>query len=310
MNTYAASALQAAGTDASMVADLFWIMLWGAVLIWILTMALALYAVCRQPPRSSRRRWSMLLIAGGGVVVPTVVLGALLAQGLGTLTAMQRDADTLQIAVTGERFWWRVHYQPGGEDEVALANEIRLPVGRPAEILLNSPEVIHSFWIPALAGKTDMLPGRQTRLVLLPTRRGRFQGLCAEYCGSAHAQMAFTVDVVSEAAFSRWLNHQRAAARRQSAERHARGAALFVAHGCPACHTVRGTGARGVIGPDLTHVGSRPTLGAASLPMTQDSMQRWIRHPDAVKPGVLMPAFGMLTPDELAELSAYLLSLR
>lgn len=302
--------MQGAGADASMVAGLFWIMLVGAAVVWTLTMAVALYAGYRQPAHRQRRRLSMLLIAGGGVAIPTVVLGALLAHGLSTMTAMQREGAELQISVTGERYWWRVHYHPGRDDEVTLANEIRLPVGQPAEILLNSPEVIHSFWIPSLAGKIDMLPGRQTRLVLLPTRLGRYRGVCAEYCGTAHAQMAFTVDVVSKAEFKQWLDHQRTPAKSVARAPHTRGAALFVAHGCPACHTVRGTAARGVIGPDLTHVGGRPTLGAASLPMTPGSMQRWIRQPEAVKPGVLMPAFGLLAPDELSQLSAYLLSLR
>lgn len=315
----ASSSLHPAGTEAAMVADLFWIMLAGGLVIWTLTLAAALYAVYgRRRPAQFHRRTTMWLIAGGGLIAPSVVLGALLIHGLSTMVALQKPGDGLQIVVTGERFWWRVQYLSENENEtgdanggpVDLANEIRLPLGRRSELLLRSPEVIHSLWIPSLAGKLDMLPGRETRLVLEPTRVGRYRGVCAEYCGVGHAHMTFTVDVLPEDVFSVWLDQQRSAARPAESGQTRAGAAVFTSYGCGACHAIRGTDARGLIGPDLTHLGSRPTLAATDLPMDQPSLQRWIRDPTDIKPGVLMPAFTMVPDDELAALSAYLLSLK
>ncbi|MGQ0698342.1 MAG: cytochrome c oxidase subunit II [Panacagrimonas sp.] len=305
------SSLHPAGVEAALAAELFWIMAIGAAIVWALTMAAALYAAYgRRKDGQARRRTAMFLIVGGGLIAPTVVLGALLTYGLSTLVGLQGDGDGLRIAVTGERFWWRVQYAPGTEARIDLANEIRLPVGRRTELLLNSPEVIHSLWIPALAGKVDMLPGRQTRLVLEPTRVGRYRGICAEYCGTGHAHMTFTVDVLAADEFAAWLEQQRNSARLPDTAHTRDGAAAFVSYGCPACHTIRGTAARGVIGPDLSHVGGRPTLSATDLAMDDASLQRWIRNPAAIKPGALMPGFSMIKDDDIAVLTSYLLSLK
>src|SRR5690606_16989244 len=147
-------------------------------------------------------------------------------------------------------------HPPGGAP-VESANELRLPVGQRVELQLTSPDVIHSFWVPALAGKMDMIPGRTNRLVLEPSRTGRFRGVCAEYCGASHTFMAFTVEVREPAAFEAWLTQQAAPAHTTEEDE---GAALFLKNGCGACHTVRGTPAAGRVGPDLTHFASRPTL--------------------------------------------------
>jgi cytochrome c oxidase subunit 2 len=187
-----------------------------------------------------------------------------------------------------------------------LANEIRLPVGERVAFHLESPDVIHSFWIPALSGKMDMIPGRQTRLALEPTRTGVFRGACAEYCGTSHALMSFDVVVLEPADFARWLEQQRAPAQPPVQPLAVHGQELFLANGCGACHTVRGTPADGVVGPDLTHVGSRLSLGAATLSNDPEAFQRWVANTDHVKPGVHMPAFGMLPPEDLRALAAYL----
>ena len=196
--------------------------------------------------------------------------------------------------------------EPTREDAVELANEIRLPVGEPVEFELATRDVIHSFWIPSLGGKMDMIPGRTTRLRLEPTRTGVFRGTCAEFCGASHAYMSFAVVVMEKEEFAAWLAGQRAPARRGHEALAARGEALFQANGCGACHSVRGTSARGVIAPDLTHLGSRETLGAGVLPNEAAALERWIAHPSALKPGVRMPAFGMLPKDDLRALAAYL----
>jgi cytochrome c oxidase subunit 2 len=217
---------------------------------------------------------------------------------------------SLRIAVTGEQWWWRVQYLPPGSAPVELANEIRLPLGAPVEFELRSNDVIHSFWIPSLAGKMDMIPGRRTRLRLEATRTGSFTGACAEYCGSSHALMAFPVLVQEEEDFQRWLAGQADPAREPNEPLAAAGSALFDSSGCGACHTVRGTSADGFIGPDLTHVGSRSTLGAGILPNEIDVFRRWIAEVDQIKPNVHMPAFGMLPEQDLDALAAYLASLR
>ncbi len=288
----------------------------GAFAIWLLMVALTFYAIRkrRDTPGTQERR-SRLLIVGGGVVFPTVVLGGLLIYGLSMLPPLLASAPpgSLKIHVSGEQWWWRVTYQPPGETPLVTANEIRLPVGEPVEFELESPDVIHAFWIPSLGGKMDMIPGRRTRLVLEPTRTGTFRGVCAEYCGASHAIMAFDVIVMEKADFARWLDEQRQPALAAGAPENpliAQGRARFFANGCTACHTIRGTDARGVIGPDLTHVGSRLSLGAGALPNDIDGFARWLTQTDQVKPGVLMPHFRMLPAHEVHALAVYLESLQ
>jgi cytochrome c oxidase subunit II len=304
------SALDPAGRGAARIADLFWWMTGGALLIWVAVVALALYANRTREPWSVKP--AMRLVVWGGAVLPIVVLAGLLSYGLAILPpALARAPEgSLKIVVTGEQWWWRVRYLPAGGRPVDLANEIRLPVGEPVEFQLESRDVIHSFWIPALGGKTDMIPGRQTRLLLEPTRTGQFRGVCAEYCGSSHAFMSFAVVVQAKQEFTRWLARQAEPARPADGPVPGGGEQLFLSHGCGACHTIRGTGADGVVGPDLTHVGSRITLGAGRLPNGPDPFRRWISHTDHLKPKVLMPPFGALTATELDALAAYLESLQ
>ena len=205
---------------------------------------------------------------------------------------------------------WQIRITYAEGTPVELANEIRLPVGEPVEFELDSPDVIHSFWIPALGGKMDMIPGRRTRLVLHPTRIGTFRGACAEYCGTSHALMAFPVVVMEKADFARWLERQQHPARAPTGATAARGSELFFLNGCSACHAIDGTEARALIGPNLTHVGSRLTLGAGIVQNGRDGLLRWLQQTDKVKPGVHMPHFGMLPRDELDALAAYLDSLQ
>ena len=301
------SALEPAGRGAERIADLFWWMTVGAVVIWLAVIALALYAERVRPEAHSRRQANALII-GGGAIIPTVVLAGLLVYGLALTPDLLAPAPegSLKIAVTGEQWWWRVRYLPPGGGSVELANEIRLPVGDHVEFRLESPDVIHSFWIPSLGGKLDMIPGRLTRLTLEPTRTGVFRGACAEYCGTSHALMSFAVVVLDKADFAAWLERQQQPAQAPAEPLADRGRELFLANGCGACHAVRGTSADGVVGPDLTHVGSRLSLGAGILPNEPDGFFRWIARTEEVKPGVHMPAFGMLPAEDLQALAVYL----
>jgi len=193
---------------------------------------------------------------------------------------------------------------------VELANEIRLPVGERTEITLSSADVIHSFWVPALGGKIDMIPGRVTRMALEPTRTGTFRGACAEYCGLSHARMNLVAVVMERDAFDAWLDAQSDPVRPSDSPSAERGRELFLTNGCGACHTVRGTEADGRVGPDLTHLGSRHTVGAGLLALDEASLEQWIIRPDEFKPGVHMPSFGMLPPADVRDMAAWLAGLR
>jgi cytochrome c oxidase subunit 2 len=278
------SALVTAGRDAERIDGLFTVMTVGALLIWIAVVAVAVYT--------------------------TVVLGALIAYGMPLLpTLLAIPEDGRSIHVTAKQWWWRVEYQtPAGP--VETANELRLALGERVTLQLASPDVIHSFWVPSLAGKMDMIPGRATRLALEPTRTGTFRGTCAEYCGASHALMAFSVIVMPPEEFRTWLEAQRRAAETPSDAETIRGQTVFVASGCTACHTIRGTPAAGRIGPDLTHVGGRERLAAETLPNNPAALAHWISNTDRIKPGAHMPAFGALGSDELSAVAAYLSSLK
>lgn len=305
------STLEPAGLAADKIADLFWSMVVGAVIVWIIVIGLSIYAI-RARPEKHHRRQAAILIIGGGTVFPTIILAAYLVYGLGMLPQLTNPAPegSLRIEVTGERWWWRVRYHLPDGREFELANEVRLPVGKPVDFFLDSPDVIHSFWIPSIGGKVDMIPGRVNRLTLEPTRTGVFRGACAEYCGTSHALMNFYAVVAEEEEFEAWVDQQEAEAATPAGPDATRGHELFLANGCGACHSVRGTPADGVVGPDLTHVGGRLSIGAGIMPADHDAFYRWIAHTEEVKPDVEMPSFGMLPREDLDALAAYLTGLK
>jgi cytochrome c oxidase subunit II len=199
------SALSPAGRTAERIADLFWWMTAGSGLIWTAVLLLAVYAVRSDPPEGGLKKAHALILVGA--IAPAVVLSGLLIYGLGMLQDAIRPAPTnsLRISVYAEQWWWRIRYEPPGRQPFELANRILLPAGEPVEFRLHSRDVIHSFWIPSLGGKMDMIPGRVNRLALFPTKTGSFRGVCAEYCGRSHANMAFETVVVPRDEFANWL---------------------------------------------------------------------------------------------------------
>jgi cytochrome c oxidase subunit 2 len=291
------SALAPAGPEAAVLAELGWVLFIGAALIFAVVMALVAWSL--RGPRAVREQ---AFIVGGGIVFPTVTLAILLVYTLVRGEQIQAPAEAaLRIEVTGEQWWWRVRYVGAdGRVDFETANEVRIPAGKPVLLELKSADVIHSFWVPALAGKLDMIPGRTNRLRQLATRPGEYRGQCAEYCGGPHAFMAFFVVAEEETAYERWAANQR----RFSEEANAQ----FVQH-CGTCHAVRGTPAAGTRGPDLTHVASRKTIGAALLPMNKGAIAGWITSSQHLKPGNLMPSFQHFRGEELRELAAYVESL-
>lgn len=307
------STFDTAGVEAERVLSLFWIMLAGAVAIWIVVIGISYYATKATPGQHSEKS-GLRLIIWGGCIFPTVVLAGLLFWGLKMMPELRRPADGPTIAVSGERFWWRIAYGVEGDPGVVRnlpqggipsANEIWIPVDQRTEILLSSPDVIHSFWVPPLAGKMDAIPGRVNRLILEPTELGVFNGACAEFCGTAHAQMEFRVVVVTNADFEAYVRAQAEPA----AVADSPGLDLFMQNGCAACHSVRGTPADGDVGPDLTHLASRRTIAAGLLPATEENIAAFIASPDHLKPGVEMPAFGVLPDGEIARIAKWLGSL-
>jgi cytochrome c oxidase subunit 2 len=233
----------------------------------------------------------------------------LLYFGLRPTLAVPATPPTVVAEVTGYMWWWRVRYIDESGTVAETANELRLPRGEPVELRLASEDVIHSLWIPALATKLDLIPGATNTLVLESATDGLFEGACAEYCGTAHAQMRFDVEVVSPPEFVRWLERLRLPAREPGDGIAARGATLFRDSGCGACHTVRGTSADGRVGPVLTHVGSRHSLGAGVLAMSAENAALWVGATDHVKPGVHMPAYAMLSDADLEALGVFLAGL-
>jgi cytochrome c oxidase subunit 2 len=258
----------------------------------------------RQAGRASTRSW----LVGGGLVMPLVVVSVVL--GL-TLVAMARLANqptdnNLVIEVDGHQFWWEVRYADLG---VVTANEIHLPVDRPILLRVRSVDVIHSFWIPSLAGKIDLLPDKTNTMSFSASEAGTYRGVCAEFCGLQHAKMALTAFVTSEEEFVEWGRHQAEPATEITDEAAVRGQEMFLSAGCPECHTIRGTPADGNTGPDLTHIASRSTLAAGTIPNTTEHLTRWVRNPQEIKEGVEMEA-AELSEENLADLIAYLESLQ
>ncbi|HEX7061188.1 MAG TPA: c-type cytochrome [Woeseiaceae bacterium] len=318
------SALEPAGREAAHIDELFIGVTAFCTLVFVAVFAAA--GVALFGGRGLRARLANdRVVIGGGIVFPMVALSVLLglavyvmsfggSAGRGTGLRLHVDEamaseaareSGLAIAVSGERWWWRVTYVLPDGRRFESANELRLPVGEPVPVLLTSPDVIHSFWVPKLAGKLDMIPGRVNTQTITATEPGVSRGQCAEYCGGAHALMAFYVVAMPPDEFSAWLAREAGPAAATGAAEE-RGQALFMRYGCTGCHAVRGTGARGTIGPDLTHVGSRYSLGAGILPNDAAAFARWIRDNQHLKPENLMPPFEIFTDAELGELAAYL----
>jgi cytochrome c oxidase subunit II len=307
------SALTPHGIQAAEIAHLSWILFAGGGLILLAVMAATIIAI-RGPAAMRRFLARERMVVAAGIVFPAVVLTVLLFVGVALMpTAARTPADnagTVPIAVAGEQWWWRVAYRGSTGTPLASANEIRIPVGRDVLFTLSSADVIHSFWVPSLGGKVDMIPGRQTRLRVHATRPGVFRGPCAEYCGGPHALMALQVTAMPTDEFDAWLVREQDNAAQPADDTERRGQELFVASGCGTCHAVRGHPATGSIGPDLTHLASRRSIGAGTLPLSRDNFIRFIAQGQTVKPGNKMPEFRIFTDVQRDALAAYLMSLR
>ena len=305
------SVLSPQGLHAAEIAKLTWTLFAVTAAIVLIVAAATWLAISGPAPIRGALANTRTVIAGG-IVFPSVVLAALLVSNIGLMNSLARPSDTpgtVPITVVGEQWWWRVSYGVNGTT-VSSANEIRIPVGRDVIFTLKSADVIHSFWVPSLAGKVDMIPGRDTRLRVHATRPGVFRGPCAEYCGGPHALMALQVIAMPSDAFDAWLMAEAKPAAQPAADRESSGQFLFMSSGCGACHAVRGTPAAGIVGPDLTRLGSRQSIAAGTLALTQENLARFITDGQQVKPGNTMPEFRIFSGDQRDALTAYLISLK
>ena len=309
------STLEPRGPGAATIESLWWLMFWLALPVGIVVTGLLLYAVFRAwrrrtvdggPPVSDTT-----FIVIGGIVVPSVILLVLVVATIRTGAALSAPTEpaALRVEVIGHQFWWEVRYP---DDGVVTANEIHIPTGQSVEILLTSPGVIHSFWVPPLHGKQDMNPGETNALRLQADEPGVYRGFCAEFCGIQHALMQFLVVAQPPAEFAAWLAERRHPPAPPADATAQEGRRLYAAVGCASCHPIAGqfdAGATGPAGPDLTHFATRRTVAAAVVDNTPANRAAFILDPQTIKPGSSMPATP-LSGEQLAALLAYLDTLR
>lgn len=304
-----AGMLAAAGDAARSIETVTWVLFGGGLLIFLGVMLLLAWSLRSRATSVRPRLW----LWGGGVVFPALVLAALFAWVLPRMPAWKPvpPADALIVTVKAHMWWWEVRYRdPATGADVVTANEIRIPVGKPVYFALTSADVIHSFWVPQLAGKMDMLPGRMQHLLVTPTETGVWRGQCAEFCGAQHAQMALHVVGLEPQAFDAWLAAQARPAAAPASPRQLQGRDAFLAQRCSACHAVRGVSDEGRLGPDLTHFGSRLHLGAGILQNTPEGRARWLSHIQQIKSGARMPSYDRLDAPTLEALGDWLGSLQ
>ncbi|HEY4218211.1 MAG TPA: cytochrome c oxidase subunit II [Gemmatimonadaceae bacterium] len=245
-------------------------------------------AIETQRPIDVSENWWVL---GGGLAMPVIVLAGVFLLTLSTMHAYApAPPGSPEILVIGHQWWWEVRYP---NDTVITANELHLPVGRAVRLELRSADVIHSFWAPNLEGKTDLIPGQQNEMVLRADSAGVYRAECAEFCGPQHAKMSLSIVAESADAYKQWLAIAKSPTVLPQSDSARAGLNVFMTHSCSSCHSIRGTAAAGIVGPDLTHFGSRTTLAGGSLPNTVGYLAGWISNPDLLKPGTKMPAIPM-----------------
>lgn len=313
------SLLDPRGPVAEAIAELSITAIVIAAVVAVLVFGMLVYPVFRAwrgrdtPLSLPTRPVTFALIAGA--VIPALIIGGIYLYSLGTLSASTTPPSppVLRVEVTGHQWWWEIRYlTPDSTFLVETANEIHIPAGAPIRFDVRTADVIHSFWVPQLGRKIDLIPGRVNSIWLQADEPGVFRGQCAEFCGAQHAHMSLLVVAQPPAEFSAWLARQQQPAPEPppSDSLAARGKEVFLASPCTFCHTVRGTPAQGDVAPELTHFGSRRTLAAGTLKNSQGNLEAWIVDSQHLKPGNKMPSYNLFPGEELRALAAYLQSLK
>ena len=319
-------ALDPRGAQADRIEGLWWLYFWLVAVVYVVTMLFVLVPAFRShrarrnevagdaPTTSPDGQTESKLTTRVGIALglTAVILFVLVigdySTGRAIHTAIPKE-NMLSIRLTARQWWWEVQYQDETPSKiVTTANEIHIPVGRTIQFDLQSTDVIHSFWIPNLHGKKDMIPGHPTLTWLRAEKAGTYWGQCAEFCGLQHAKMRLAVIAEEPAAFERWLAGQRSTARPPQTEVQKRGQVVFLESSCIMCHTIDGTSARGRVGPNLTHLAGRQTIASGWLPNRPGHLAGWIIDPQKIKPGARMPQ-NSLKPQDLRALLEYLESL-
>ena len=313
----AQSSIDPAGPDAAHISTLLWLMVAISTAVFVMVMLSLAYAVFRgRHPDTvanvAKMEWQMKRSVSIAIGATVIILFALLVTDVYTGRALtsKREVDALKIDVTGHQWWWEVMYEdPMPARMMKTANEIHVPTGQLIKLKLASHDVIHSFWAPNFAGKKDLIPGHETTLFLQANRPGVFRGQCAEFCGHQHAHMAFDVIVQTPDEFAAWYEQQLQPAPTPLEDTQKRGQRVFLTSRCVMCHAIAGTSASATAGPDLTHVGSRRTIAAGTLPNTPEHLENWVRDSQSVKPGNKMPRIE-LSEEDLHAVLAYLETLK
>jgi cytochrome c oxidase subunit 2 len=312
------SALDPQGLQSEQIQFTLFVFVAVAAAVWIAIVAVLGAAMLRrrratdQPldldqPFEAR---SGRVILALGIATTVIVLGLSLVSYAGQRTVFAKGENALTLKIIGHQWWWEVRYEDASPHRsFVTANEIRIPTGRPVKVELESADVIHSFWVPSLTGKMDLIPGQKNELQFMARNAGIYRGQCAEFCGLQHAHMAFAVLALPPDEFAHWRDHENQGADSPADQLGKDGEALFRARGCALCHNVSGTLAGGQLGPDLTHIGSRTTIAAGALPNTPATLAGWIADPQHIKPGSLMPKMP-LRSDELIAILHYLEQLK
>jgi cytochrome c oxidase subunit 2 len=308
------SALRPASPEAGEIRWLWDVMLWTTGIIYVVVMLILLVGAWRRKHATERSAMPDARLdkyVFGAVALSTLVLFGLLVASVAVGKVASSEAHNgITINITGYQWWWRAEYlHPEPQQNFTTANEFHVPVGRPVTFVLNSADVIHSFWPPNLQGKRDLIPGQKNSLILHPDKPGAYRGQCAEFCGLQHAHMSFVIYAEPQEKFDAWYANQVKPAHEPDTEERRKGLGVFLSHACVMCHTIRGTPAGARLGPDLTHLKSRSTIAAATLPNDRGHLGGWISNPHSIKQGVRMPA-NPLAPDELNSLLGYLESLQ
>jgi cytochrome c oxidase subunit 2 len=313
------SALDPAGAGAATISGIWWLFFWVCTAVFVLVMAALVWAMLRRrggytafsapevhPNQGIETRIRRVVGAAVAATVAILVVLTFVTYATNSKLFAHSGDGAYGIELIGHQWWWEVRYQAAQpSDTFVTANEIRLPVGETVKITLRSTDVIHSFWAPNLHGKKDMIPGQINTFYLTADRPGRFRGQCAEFCGAQHAHMALDIVAEPKDAFESWLQKQRESAKEPQTDEQKRGLQVFLSGPCAMCHAITGTPAGGAVGPDLTHLASRLSLGAGRLPNTRGNRAGWIVDPQTQKPGNLMPPI-VLQPDDLQALLSYL----
>ena len=303
----AQSALSPAGIQAERILDLWLIFLAVLGLIWAAVMIVLVAGIVRGRRRAAPATDELTtrrnrIAVGGALAASVLVLVGLatvdFATGRRIAGLAASHPKPLEVKVTGYQWWWEIQYQDSlSSRSFTTANELVIPVGRPVRVTIEAADVIHSFWVPNLHGKRDLIPGYTNSIWLRADEAGIYRGQCAEYCGDQHARMALFVIARDSAEFESWYSNQLRAQTPPADSSALRGMSVFVNGPCAVCHTIRGTGAGGRVGPDLTHLASRTHIAAGTLPNTRGHLGGWIANSQAIKPGNRMPPMPLAGPD-------------